>query len=462
MVAPSGQDEAYEYDGLYQLSDLARGTLNISRDRIGAIPDAEEQFTYDPTGNWDAYVRKSDGSVDLDQTRVNNKDNQVTQIDLSSDGIAHDLAGNTTQMPPDGSGDWSNSLTLTWDAWNRITKVEDGATEVSAYQYDGLYRRSTKTVSGVTRHCYYSNRWKPLEERTGASTDAERQYLWGVRPNHRDELILRDRKTGALPVFDERLYCAMDYFSPTAVFDKLGVVHERYGFSGFGIRRVMAPDFSARGASSFAVEFGFQGQFLEGETGWYDYGFRYLSPEIGRWASRDLIQESGGANIYAFVNNRPLTFTDRFGKYPYGYPIDYPPPLQPGDTNSGHSRNDGGGMKDLIDDAREGIKNRMKQMKEDFEMVRDQMKEDIKTLEEERKNLKEADKPIEGAPALPCTVGDRRIGDIYIACWYFNSLTDCGRGRMKCRQRYECVSGGPLGVRWVKRGKEFSCGSCGP
>ncbi len=312
-LATSGQDEAYRYDGLYQLRDFARGNLNINCTLVGAIPEAEEEFTYDPTGNWQAYVRKSDGTTDLDQTRANNKDNQITQIDGSSGGIAHDLAGNATQMPPDASGDWDKSLTITWDAWNRIVKLEDGGAEVGAYEYDGLYRRTTKTVSGVTRHAYYSNRWKPLEERLDASTDAERQYFWGARPNHRDELILRDRKTGAPPILDERLYCAMDYFNPTAVFDKLGVVQERYGFSGFGTQRIMAPDFGARTASSFAVEIGFQGQFLDEETGWYDYGYRYYSPEIGRWTTRDPIEEDGSLTLYAFVTNAPIQSADFLG-----------------------------------------------------------------------------------------------------------------------------------------------------
>ncbi len=312
LVATSSQDEAYQYDGLYQLSDFARGDLNINHTLVCAVPKAKEHFTYDPTGNWQAYVQKSDGTTDLDQSRANNKDNQITQIDGSSDRVAHDKAGNTTQMPPDASGDWSKSLTLTWDAWNRIVEVEDEATEVGAYQYDGLYRRTTKTVSSVTRHHYYSNRWKPLEERIDASTDAERQYLWGARPNHRDELILRDRKTGALPVLDERLYCAMDYFSPTAVFDKMGVVLERYGFSGFGIRRVMAPDFSERTSSSFEVAFGFQGQFLD-ETSSYNFGYRTYNPPIGRWFSRDPIQEIGGSNLYLTSLNNTLLFIDKFG-----------------------------------------------------------------------------------------------------------------------------------------------------
>ncbi len=43
----------------------------------------------------------------------------------------------------------------------------------------------------------------------------------------------------------------------------------------------MAADFCERIGSSFDVAFGFQGQFLDAETGWYDYGFRYYSPRIG-------------------------------------------------------------------------------------------------------------------------------------------------------------------------------------
>ncbi|MEM1296276.1 MAG: RHS repeat-associated core domain-containing protein, partial [Verrucomicrobiota bacterium] len=216
-------------------------------------------------------------------------------------------------MPPDSSGDWSKSLTLTWDGWNRIVKVVDDATEVAAYQYDGLYRRTTRTVSGVIHHCYFSNRWKLLEERLDASTSAERQYLWGARPEHRDELILRDRDTDNSGTLDERLYCAMDFFSPTAMFDTSGVVQERYGFSGFGIRRILAPDFSDRATSCFEVDFAFHGQFLDEETGWYDYGYRYYSPAIGRWLTRDPIQERGGVNLYGIVGNSAINRSDVLG-----------------------------------------------------------------------------------------------------------------------------------------------------
>lgn len=57
---------------------MAAGNLNLNQTAIGAIPAANETFSYDPTGNWTAYTRASDGSTDLDQTRVNNRDNQLT------------------------------------------------------------------------------------------------------------------------------------------------------------------------------------------------------------------------------------------------------------------------------------------------------------------------------------------------------------------------------------------------
>ena len=87
LVAASGQDEAYAYDGLYQVKRDAVGTLNTNRTAIGGAPKEDETFTYDSTGNWLGYRKDANGSPVLDQTRSNNKDNQLVQIDGSSQGI---------------------------------------------------------------------------------------------------------------------------------------------------------------------------------------------------------------------------------------------------------------------------------------------------------------------------------------------------------------------------------------
>jgi hypothetical protein len=42
-------------------------------------------------------------------------------------------------------------------------------------------------------------------------------------------------------------------------------------------------------------------------------GLRYYNPSTGRWLSRDPIEENGGLNLYAFVNNDTLNYIDGLG-----------------------------------------------------------------------------------------------------------------------------------------------------
>jgi RHS repeat-associated protein len=314
LVAAGGQDEAYGYDGLYQVIRDSVGTLNTNRTAIGGIPGEEEDFTYDPTGNWLGYRKDTNGTAVLKQSRSNNKDNQLTQIDGSSALLSYDRAGNATKTAPGMNGDWSKYYQPVWDAWNRLVEVRDeSGTTVQKNTYDGLTRRITKETGGTVTHTYWSDRWKPLEERIGSATTAARSYLWGERPGHRDELILRDRDTDGNGTLDERLYATMDYFNGTAVMNTSGTVLERYAYSAFGIRRIMAADFTRRSTSSYTWDFGFQGQFRDSETGWYNYGYRFYVPLLGRWINRDPIGVRGGVNLYGFTMNKSINRNDRYG-----------------------------------------------------------------------------------------------------------------------------------------------------
>lgn len=44
-----------------------------------------------------------------------------------------------------------------------------------------------------------------------------------------------------------------------------------------------------------------------------NYGYRYYSPALGRWLSRDPIGEEGGDNLYGYVENDPASRNDPFG-----------------------------------------------------------------------------------------------------------------------------------------------------
>ncbi len=314
LVAPENQDQHYLYDPLYQVTEAARGNLNLNQTAIGGIPAQLQTITFDPTGNWDRYTTSEGGVEVLDQTRIHNQANQITQIDGSNTGLLYDRAGNATQMPPNAAGDWSQHYKLTWDAWNRLVKVEDQDDEVVAsYANDGTTRQTAKTTEEGVMHTYYNEKWKAVEERADDSSDPHLQYLWGSRPNHRDELVRRDRDADDTGPLEEKLYCLMDYFDPTSVTDEEGNIEERYQFGAFGLRLVTDAEWTTQFGSDFDFQFGFHGQFLDPETQYYNYGYRYYCPNVGRWPSRDPFRESGGINFYAFSYNSSINLHDYYG-----------------------------------------------------------------------------------------------------------------------------------------------------
>ena len=52
------------------------------------------------------------------------------------------------------------------------------------------------------------------------------------------------------------------------------------------------------------------------ETGLVYYNYRYYSPELGRWLSRDPIEEQGGYNLYGMLGNGIVNNWDQWG---YGH-----------------------------------------------------------------------------------------------------------------------------------------------
>jgi RHS repeat-associated protein len=59
--------------------------------------------------------------------------------------------------------------------------------------------------------------------------------------------------------------------------------------------------------------FRFSTKYQDDETGLVYFGFRFYSPQLGRWINRDPISEPGGLNLYAFVGNNPIVQIDRLG-----------------------------------------------------------------------------------------------------------------------------------------------------
>lgn len=69
----------------------------------------------------------------------------------------------------------------------------------------------------------------------------------------------------------------------------------------------------ATGPMAKANPFRFSTKYQDDESDLLYYGYRYLNTSTGRWLSRDPMGENGGVNLYEYVINNPIRFTDPFG-----------------------------------------------------------------------------------------------------------------------------------------------------
>jgi RHS repeat-associated protein len=69
----------------------------------------------------------------------------------------------------------------------------------------------------------------------------------------------------------------------------------------------------ATGSMVNDFKFWFSTKYLDQETGFYYYGYRYYDPVTGRWLSIDPMGEMSGLNIYSFVFNNAVVRWDILG-----------------------------------------------------------------------------------------------------------------------------------------------------
>jgi len=102
----------------------------------------------------------------------------------------------------------------------------------------------------------------------------------------------------------------VNYFNVSEYITSDGSVAAHYEYDAFG------NTISQTGAMADDFRFRFSSKYLDYETGLYYYGYRWYSPALGRWLSRDPIEERGGVNQYGACMNNPILFIDILGMTP--------------------------------------------------------------------------------------------------------------------------------------------------
>ena len=89
--------------------------------------------------------------------------------------------------------------------------------------------------------------------------------------------------------------------------DASGTVQGHYEYSPFG----KITQQSSSEASEF--DYRFSSEVFDTETGLVYYNYRYYSPELGRWLSRDPVGERGRNNLYEMVGNNAVNWWGYLG-----------------------------------------------------------------------------------------------------------------------------------------------------
>jgi len=264
----------YDYDATSQLAGITykRGTTVLG----------DLTYTYDAAGR----VSKIGGTfarTNLPATFASttyNALNQLTQKDTQS--LTYDANGNLT-------GDGVN--TYNWNARNQLTSIS-GPGLTASFQYDGLGRRTNRTVNGTSTNYLYDGD-NVVQELSGSTPTANR-LSGGV-----DQTFTRTDGGGASSFLTDGLG------STLALTDSSGVAQTQYTYEPFG-------GSTSTGAGSTNSS-KFTGREEDG-TGLMFYRARYYSPALQRFISEDPIEFRGGdTNLYAYVGNSPLQFNDPSG-----------------------------------------------------------------------------------------------------------------------------------------------------
>lgn len=301
----------YRYDPLGN-----RTGLNVTRKNLGVTGSL--RYTYDPLERLTRATRPLRGQPDEvfvydgvgnrlqrdDQASPSVFDAANRLLEDQSFRYVYDVNGNLIEKVEKGT---STTTVYTYDAENRLVRIDFPNGKVATYRYDGLGRRIEKNVDGViTRYVY--DQEDILLEFDGVNTLLAR-YTHGGGV---DEPLIMERdldKDGALERNERFFYRTDALGSVTELTDASGKVAQSYVYDAFGqlVRQV----------GSRPNPYTYTGREFDAESDLYYYRARYYDPRIGRFNQEDpfrgVLTQPSTLNLYAYVGNNPINRQDPFG-----------------------------------------------------------------------------------------------------------------------------------------------------
>lgn len=264
--------KSYNYDNIGRLVEVISG---------GVITNT---YTYDLNGN-----KTHENGVLLGVY-----DAQDRLISYGNNNYSYTDNGELLSKTNTATNDVTN---YTYDAFSNLRKVTLPDNTVIDYVIDGKNRRIGKKVSGtLVQGFLYKDQLNPIAELDGQGNIVSR-FVYGHKENIPAYLIKNNIE---YRIISDHLG------SPRLIVNSQdGSIAQRIDYDEWGkVVLDTNPGFQP---------FGFAGGLYDSETKLTRFGLRDYDPEIGRWTSKDEIRFAGGINLYAYVENNPISNVDLLG-----------------------------------------------------------------------------------------------------------------------------------------------------
>ena len=296
LVAEGGSKETKRFSLSYQYDD---------EDRVALFTDSDfgvRKYVYDSESQiLSVWANQSDRNENFEYDAAGNR-RRSNGDEASFNALNHLTSQGSTQCIYDARGNLDvfsspdRSWRFTYNRRNLLVRAEDQFGQVVTFGYDAFARRIWKR----SRSSRVSYVWagehliREVTERDGRIV--ERDYLY--IPGTHTPLAMRA---------DEQIY----YYhtdqlgTPRRLTDSQGKIVWSADYTAFGQARIKV--------SAIANALRLPGHYFDEETGLHYNRFRYYSPDLGRYLSRDPITYLGGLNFYCYAGNDPINAIDPLG-----------------------------------------------------------------------------------------------------------------------------------------------------
>ena len=311
--------DAFAYNARGEVADAAMGT-NVA------------SYVYDGIGN--AMTSAWNGVATTYSANALNQYESIASGGVSS-WLQYSANGELTRLGSRGflydtksrlvaAGEWvfdeERYLAGDYDNYDELYSFEPTVSN----RYDHLDRRVQKITPEAT-HTYFYDGWMLIKEivaNTNGTTDVI-EYHWGKDLSGTiggaggvGGLLYLAISNSSTPNSSTRqLYIPFydAYGNVMGYWDAQGNVVAEYTYDAFG--KLIA----SSGPMADVFSFRYSTKYFDPETGFYYYGYRFYSPELMRWITRDPIGEDGGVNLYAMCGNNCILKYDAIGLLSFNF-----------------------------------------------------------------------------------------------------------------------------------------------